>query len=170
LLVLERKNVKIVNSIDIKPVLTIGAFLFLSAVISKTGVLNQLAYCLQLNIQNSKLLLIVIMIITSLASGIFGAGATSSAMMPIIINLCNDVFASQTDWVAIAYAAAICAGSSLFLWSATAGIILSKKINGANLMEDNKSIKWSIPEYFKYGILNYFIQIAVAIIIIFLIL
>lgn len=168
-LILGRKNVKMVTSIDINPVLTIGAFLFLASVISKTGVLNELAYYLQQNIQNPKLLLIVIMIITSLASGIFGAGATSSAMMPIIINLCSDVFISQTDWVAIAYAAAICAGSSLFLWSATAGFILSKKINDANLICDNKKIKWNILEYFKYGILNYFIQITVAIIIIFLI-
>ncbi len=169
LLVLERQEIKIVNLIDIKPVLTIGAFLFLSAVISKTGILDVIAYYLQINIQNPKLLLIVIMIITSLVSGIFGAGAASSAMLPIIINLCNNFFTSQTDWIAIAYAAAICAGSSLFLWSATAGIILSKRINGTCLTAENKTIKWNIIEYFKYGILNYVIQIVVAIIIIFLI-
>jgi len=170
LLVLSKKNFRMVNTIDMKPVLMIGAFLFLSAIISKSGILSDLANYLQTNIQSPKLLLIVIMLITSLASGIFGAGAASSAMMPIIVNLCNSVFSLQNDWVAIAYAASICAGSSLFLWSATAGFILSKKISDADLVDvNNKKLEWGIKEYFKYGILNYILQLTISITIILLI-
>lgn len=165
------KKLDIVQEVDFKPVLTISSFLFLAGIVSSTGVLNEFAVYLQNNITNPKYLLIVIMIITSLVSGLFGAGPAASAMMPVIINLCSTTFVSQSDWVAIAYAASICAGSSLFMWSATAGFILSKEINMASLKDkDNTSaITWNISDYFKYGIQNYFIQIIVAVIVIYII-
>lgn len=131
------KKVNIVQEIDFKPVLTISSFLFLAGIVSNTGILNEIALYLQSNITNPKYLLIVIMIITSLVSGLFGAGPATSAMMPVIINLCSTTFISQSDWVAIAYAASICAGSSLFMWSATAGFILSKEINMASLKDND---------------------------------
>ena len=161
------KNVNIVQEIDFKPVLTISSFLFLAGIISNTGILNEIALYLQNNITNPKYLLIVIMIITSIVSGLFGAGPAASAMMPVIINLCSTKFITQSDWVAIAYAASICAGSSLFMWSATAGFILS-----ANILdeENSKKINWNIIDYLKYGIQNYIIQIVVAIIIIWFVL
>ena len=166
------KKVNIVQEIDFKPVLTISSFLFLAGIVSNTGILNEIALYLQSNITNPKYLLIVIMIITSLVSGLFGAGPATSAMMPVIINLCSTTFISQSDWVAIAYAASICAGSSLFMWSATAGFILSKEINMASLKDNDylNSLTWNIVDYFKYGIQNYFIQIIVAIITIYVIL
>lgn len=165
------KKLDIVQEVDFKPVLTISSFLFLAGIVSSTGVLNEFAVYLQNNITNPKYLLIVIMIITSLVSGLFGAGPAASAMMPVIINLCSTTFVSQSDWVAIAYAASICAGSSLFMWSATAGFILSKEINMASLKDkDNTSaITWNISDYFKYGIQNYFIQIIIAVIVIYII-
>ena len=164
------KKVKIVQNVDFKPVLTISSFLFLAGVVSSTGILNDFANYLHVSITNPKILLIVIMIITSIVSGIFGAGPATSAMMPVIINLCSSTFLNQSDWVAIAYAASICAGSSLFMWSATAGFVLSKKINEADLVdENNNKLTWNIGNYFKYGIQNYFIQIIVAILIIYFI-
>ena len=166
------KKVNIIQEIDFKPVLTISSFLFLAGIVSNTGILNEIALYLQNNITNPKYLLIVIMIITSLVSGFFGAGPAASAMMPVIINLCSVTFMSQSDWVAIAYAASICAGSSLFMWSATAGFILSKEINSANLIDNDntKHITWNIIDYFKYGIQNYIIQLVIAIIIIYIVL
>ena len=142
------KKVNIVQEIDFKPVLTISSFLFLAGIVSNTGILNEIALYLQSNITNPKYLLIVIMIITSLVSGLFGAGPATSAMMPVIINLCSTTFISQSDWVAIAYAASICAGSSLFMWSATAGFILSKEINMASLKDNDNlnSLTWNIVD------------------------
>lgn len=166
------KKVNIIQEIDFKPVLTISSFLFLAGIVSQTGILNEIALYLQNNITNPKYLLIVIMIITSLVSGLFGAGPAASAMMPVIINLCSTTFMSQSDWVAIAYAASICSGSSLFMWSATAGFILSKEINSANLIDNDNSkhMTWNIVDYFKYGIQNYIIQLVIAIIIIYIVL
>ena len=166
------KKINIYQKIDFKPILTISSFLYLAEVVSSIGILNDIASYLQMNIVNQKYLMIVIMLITSLVSGLFGAGPATSAMMPVIINLCSKSFVLQADWVAIAYAASICAGSSLFMWSATAGFILSKEINSANILdeENSKKINWNIIDYLKYGIQNYIIQIVVAIIIIWFVL
>lgn len=166
------KKINIYQKIDFKPILTISSFLYLAEVVSSIGILNDIASYLQMNIVNQKYLMIVIMLITSLVSGLFGAGQATSAMMPVIINLCSKTFVLQADWVAIAYAASICAGSSLFMWSATAGFILSKEINSANILdeENSKKINWNIIDYLKYGIQNYIIQIVVAIIIIWFVL
>lgn len=154
------KRGKHVNqTMDFKAVLTIAAFLFLASVISATGFLVDIANMLQSNIADAKLLLVVIMMITSMMSGLFSAGPAAAAMMPIIVNLCQTSLASQAYWVAIAYAAAICAGSSLFMWSATAGFILSGKVNNAKLGH-----QWGITEYFWYGIVNYIIQMVIGVV------
>ena len=162
-------DVKIDLNIDFKPVLTIFSFMFLASIISSTGILNSLVNILQNNISNPKTLLIVIMIFTSIVSGMFGAGPAATAIMPIILNLSNTSLSSANHWLAIAYAASICAGSSLFMWSATAGFVLSKKIEDANLTDNNTKLIWKIGNYLKYGIQNYIIQLITAIIIIYIV-
>ena len=157
------KKIKVHQSMDLKSVLTIGSFLFFAQVVSQTGVLNLLATYLQNNIENPKVLVMVIMVITSIVAGIFSAGPAAAAMMPVIINICQGSLASQSDWIAVAYAAAICAGSSLFMWSATAGFILSGKVNNAGIEEENgKKTSWGVGQYFKYGFANYVIQLGIA--------
>lgn len=158
------KGIRIKQSMDMKSVLTISSFLFLATVVSASGVLTNLAMFLQNTIPEPKVLLIVIMIITSLVSGLVSAGPAAAAMLPVIVNLCNTTLAAQSSWVAIAYAASICAGSSLFLWSATAGFILSSKIESANLEHNNSKLNWGIKEYFKYGLVNYVIQMTIAVV------
>ena len=155
-----RKKV-IETIIDFKAVLTIAGFLFIASVISETGWLVVIANALQSNITDPKILLLVIMIMTSAMSGLFSAGPAAAAMMPIIINLCNTALTGESHWVAIAYAASICAGSSLFMWSATAGFILSTKIDEAKL-----DYQWGIGAYLKFGLMNYIIQMVIAIAII----
>lgn len=160
---------KIKSLVDFKPVLTIASFLFLANVISHTGILTTLANNLQSLISNPKLLLIAIMIMTSLISGLFGAGPAASAMMPVIVYLCETTFNTQSDWIAIAYASSICAGSSLFMWSATAGFILSKNVNEAILIDSTrKRLSWNISNYMKCGIQNYVIQMSLSILLIYL--
>lgn len=165
------KKLRVKQIMDLKSVLTIASFLFFAQVVSETGILNTIATYLQNNITNPKLLVIVIMLITSLVAGIFSAGPAAAAMMPVIIELCNDSLGQQSDWIAVAYAAAICAGSSLFMWSATAGFILSGKVNDAGITDesDNKT-SWGVGEYFSCGILNYLIQISIALLMIIIIL
>lgn len=159
------KKIKVHQSMDMKSVLTIASFLFFAQVISQSGILNMVANYLQSNIENPKLLVMAIMLITSAVAGIFSAGPAAAAMMPIIVQICNGPLGAHADWIAVAYAAAICAGSSMFMWSATAGFILSGKVNGAKLAEeDGNVINWGVGQYFKYGLVNYAVQISVALV------
>ena len=165
------KKVEVVQSIDMKSVLTIASFLFFAQVISHTGLLNLLAAYLQNSIDNPKLLVMAIMCVTSLVAGVFSAGPAAAAMMPVIVEVCNSSLGAQSDWIAVAYAAAICAGSSLFLWSATAGFILQGKITATNLTgADGHMVKWGVGEYLKYGFVNYIIQLSIALAVIYLVL
>jgi Na+/H+ antiporter NhaD/arsenite permease-like protein len=160
------KGIRILQRMDLKPVLTIASFLFFAEVISQTGLLCKLAEYLQANVSDPKMLVISIMLITAIASGIFSAGPAAAAMMPIIVNICEGPLKSQSNWVAVAYAAAICAGSSLFMWSATAGFILSGKVNEARIQgseNEKKTIQWGSKEYWKYGFVNFFVQLLIAI-------
>lgn len=163
MIICSAKKVKVKQVMDLKSVLTIASFLFFAQVISQTGMLNLLANYLQRNISNPKILVLVIMIITSLVSGIFSAGPAAAAMMPVIVEICKGPLSAQSDWIAVAYAAAICAGSSLFMWSATAGFILSGKVNTAGI-EDQRGQRttWGVMQYMKYGVVNYAIQLAIA--------
>ena len=156
------KGLRVRQSIDLKSVLTIASFLFFAQVVSQTGLLNLLAQYLQNNISDPKLLVMVIMVITSLVSGIFSAGPAAAAMMPVITEICRGSLHAQSDWIAVAYAAAICAGSSLFMWSATAGFILSGKVNDAGLEDAGKKVGWGVVQYLKYGFANFAIQMAIA--------
>lgn len=159
------KGIKVGQIMELKSVLTIASFLFFAQVISQTGVLNMLAEYLQNNIENLKVLVMAIMVITSLVAGVFSAGPATAAMMPVIIEICKGPLGAQSDWIAVAYAAAICAGSSLFMWSATAGFILSGKVNAAGIETgENKKVSWGVGQYFKYGLVNYAIQLGIALI------
>ena len=161
------KKIKVGQLMDLKSVLTIASFLFFAQVISQTGLLNLVATYLQNNISNPKLLVMAIMVITSLIAGVFSAGPAAAAMMPVIVEICNGPLGVQSDWIAVAYAAAICAGSSLFMWSATAGFILSGKVNSAGIEEEKGGkISWGVGQYLKYGFVNYAIQISIALVVI----
>lgn len=166
MLICSLKGLKVEQKMELKSVLTIASFLFFAEVVSETGILSVIAIYLQANIVNPKLLVMAIMLITSIVAGIFSAGPAAAAMMPIIIQLCNGPLSAQADWIAVAYAAAICAGSSLFMWSATAGFILSGKVNGADITDtDGNNTSWGVVQYMKYGFVNYAIQISIALLV-----
>lgn len=161
------KRIRVEQIMDLKSVLTIASFLFFAQVISQTRLLNLIAAYLQNNINNPKLLVMVIMLITSMVAGLFSAGPAAAAMMPVIVEICNGPLGAQADWIAVAYAAAICSGSSAFIWSATAGLVLSGKVNAADIEEEGgKKISWGVGQYLKYGFVNYAIQLSIALIVI----
>ena len=167
MLICSVKGIKVGQLMDLKSVLTIASFLFFAQVISQTGLLNLVAVYLQSNISNPKLLIMAIMVITSLVAGVFSAGPAAAAMMPVIVEICKGPLGTQSDWIAVAYAAAICAGSSLFMWSATAGFILSGKVNAASIeVEGGKKASWGAGQYLKYGFVNYAIQLSIALVVI----
>lgn len=156
-------GLKVEQRMDLKSVFTVASFLFFAQVISKTGLLQGLAQLLQTRIADLKLLVMALMLITSLVAGLFSAGPAAAAMMPVIVDLCSGPLSAHSDWIAVAYAASICAGSSLFLWSATAGMVLSGKVHAAGLIgEDGKAIHWGVAEYLRCGLCSYAIQMLIA--------
>lgn len=160
------KGIKVEQHMDLKSLLTIASFLFFAQVISQTGILSLLASFLQANIKDPKMLIMAIMIITSIIAGVFSAGPAAAAMMPIIVELCQGPLGAQADWIAVAYAASICAGSSLLMSSATAGFILSNKVNDARIVDEHgKRISWGFGQYLRYGFVNFGIQLSIALVI-----
>lgn len=159
------KGVKVNQAMDLKSVLMIASFLYVAEVISETGVLNMIALLLQSKIANPKLLVMAIMVITSLVAGLFSAGPAASALLPIVVDLCKGPLGAQADWIAVAFAASICAGSSLFMWSASAGFIISNKVNQASVEDEhNRKVIWGVAQYLKYGLVNYIVQLSIALI------
>ena len=163
LVVCSVKKVRVEQRMDLKSVLTIASFLFFAQVVSQTGLLERAADALQRGIHDPKLLVMAIMVITSLVAGVFSAGPAAAAMMPVIVELCAGPLSAQSHWIAVAYAAAICSGSSLFMWSATAGFVLSEKVNAAGLEDETgRRMLWGVGQYLKYGLVTYAIQLSIA--------
>ena len=49
------------------------------------------------------------------------------------------------------------------MWSATAGFILSGKVNATGIeKKDGGSVTWGAGQYFRYGLINYVIQSMIA--------
>ena len=163
MIVCSLKGMRLNLTMDMKSVLMIASFLFLAEAVSQTGLLRVMALRLQDGIEDQRSLVAVLMVVASLLAGVFSAGPAAAAMMPVIAELCRGPLQAQAHWLAVAYAAAICAGSSLFMWSATAGFILSDKVNGAALEDGSgRKVCWGWREYFGYGVANYLIQISIA--------
>lgn len=149
---------------DLKPILIIGAFLFAASIASNSGILEATAGLLQTHINHPTSLLVAVMLLTAILTGLCSAGPTAAAMMPVIMTLSEGPLHAQKHWLAIAFAAAICAGSSLFLWSATAGFLLSNKVENARLHgKDGRRLFWSVGTYFKYGVVHFIVQLTVGI-------
>jgi Na+/H+ antiporter NhaD/arsenite permease-like protein len=152
-----------VHAVNIKPLLVLGAYLFAASVVAETGALKKLAGFLQATIANPVALLIAVMVITSLVAGVLGAGPAAAAMLPVIKTLGESSLAQSKPVLAVSFALAICAGSSLFLWSATAGWLLSEKVSDAGLPSGTGCVRWGVAEYFRFGLMNYAVQLGLAV-------
>lgn len=150
------------RSFDLKTVLTLSAFLLVASSVANSGILTQVAEWLQRTFDNPTALLMAVMLLTALLSGLFSAGPTTAAMLPIILTLAETSFHAHQEWLAVAFAVSICAGSSLFLWSATAGFLLQDKIAQAKLPDyESQDITWGIGDYLWFGVFHFVVQLAI---------
>lgn len=152
-----------INQFDLKPFLLIGSFLLVAGVINDTGLLTDIANMLVENITDPNQLLLTVMVMTALLTGVISAGPSAAAMMPVIQSLAQGPFADQADWLAIAFAASVCAGSSLFYWSATAGFMLADQVAKADLKDGYTPLSWGLKYYLKYGLMHFVIQLTIGI-------
>ena len=148
---------------NMESMIRLAAFLFIAALAKGSGILEIIAEALQRRIDEPLMLLCSIMVLTALLSGVFSAGPTAAAMIPVFQQLAEGPLQAQQQWLAIGFAASICAGSSLFLWSATAGFLLLDKVKTAKLTDrTGRQLKWGVMPYIKYGLLHFLVQISVA--------
>lgn len=152
---------------DMGSVLTIASFLFIASCISATGVLDVVVGMLRAAFPDDGAYLVAVLVLTSLLAGLVGAGPAAACCLPIVCSLATTAFAANHVAVMVAYGAAICAGSSLFLWSATAGFILSGKIDVSGVRDrSGRPLRFGIGEYLKYGLVNYAIQFSLALVLV----
>lgn len=154
------------HAFDLRPVLSIAAFLFGASLLVTTGFTEWLAANLELWFQDPRVLVLALMVTTSLMCGVVSAGPAAAAMLPVVQALAapGSPLHGESDLLAVAFAASICAGSSLFLFSATAGLMLASKVGTAGLVSDDGStIRFGIRAYLPYGVLNYAVQMVVAV-------
>ena len=164
MLLLSSKKLAVFQDIDFKPILAIGSFLLIAGVINEVGWLHKAAAFLMDHIQDPTLLVVATMVLTALMSGLLSAGPTTAAMMPVYLILAEGPLADQGHWLAIAFASSICAGSSLFMWSATAGFLLSSKIYEASLESgQGDAFSWGVSSYLGWGILHFFVQLSLGV-------
>ncbi|MFC1769865.1 citrate transporter, partial [Nitrospirota bacterium] len=96
------------------------------------------------------------------ASGLLSAGPAAAALMPLVVTLASGP-SMDSNWVAIAYAASICAGSSMFMWSATAGFLLRQRIDDADIKDaSGQKLNWGSRQYLGYGLMHCAIQLLIA--------
>ena len=150
-------------SVDMSSVLTISGFLFLASAVSATGALEALVAAMAQAVPDERLFLALVLFATSIAAGLVGAGPAAAACLPVVVNLATTTFAAHSAFLMVAYGAAVCAGSSLFLFSATAGYVLSSKIDGAELDDSaGRRFAWNVKSYLAYGVVTYLLQITIA--------
>ena len=151
---------------DLTPVFAIGAFLYIASLAGQTGLLEEVARLLQEWALDPAALLLAVMGLTAVLTGIFSAGPTAAAMLPVVqsVTAPGSALAGCQDQVAVAFAASICAGSSLFVWSATAGFVMMDKFKAAGLCDrDDTPLHWGVSAYFRFGLAHFVIQLAIGI-------
>lgn len=156
-----------VKAFDLRPVLYIAAFLFAASMLTTTGFTAWLADHLQVWFSDPTMLVLALMVATSLMCALVSAGPAAAAMLPVLETLVGPGGALQgeSDLMAVAFAASICAGSSLFLFSATAGLMLAGKVNDSDLDDaDGRPLRFGISSYLPYGFLNYGVQMTIAVV------
>lgn len=152
--------------VDLNSLLIIAGFLFLAGAVSATDFLPWIVGLLQEHIHDPKLLMLAVMLMAAITSGAFSAGAATSVLLPVVQNLCQGGYGLDSRWAAVAFGAAICGGSSLLLSSATAGFVLSGKIEEADIRNSaGHPIRWGILQYLPYGMINFTIQLAIAVVV-----
>jgi Na+/H+ antiporter NhaD/arsenite permease-like protein len=152
------------RAFDLRPLTFLAGCLLASTLLASTGVLGWVASWLE-GVPHPVARLLAMMAVTSVMAAICGAGPATAAMGPVLQTLITSGGALQphADVVTVAFAAAICSGSSLFLWSATSGPLLSHSVESRNLHDGaGRLVTWGVGSHLVPGVGNFVLQFLVA--------
>lgn len=134
--------------------LVMAGVLGIAAIASATGWLDNVVLQMTESIENPLLLLYAIMIVAALASACVSAGPAAAATIPLILSLQQNALSDHRTLVAVGFAVAICAGSSCFMWSATAGPALAqiaRQFKANRKSDGTDSQSWGVKDYLPIG-------------------
>lgn len=158
-----KRSAQVVGQYDLGTLVVMVAILSVAALVSVLGVVGVVANALVDAIPNSTLLLVALMTFVTIAAGLFSAGPATAAVLPIFVTLGAGPLASFGDLTGIAFAASICAGSGMFMHSATAGPTLRGEVVKAGFVDANGRANWGALSYLGFGLLTSLVQLGLSI-------
>lgn len=154
------------TTFDLDPALEIAAVAFVAALISTTGAIAWITRAIEDVSTTPVVVLLLLMVVTTAVCAVVDAGGAATALLPLVAGLSapgaplDDVRAITV----VAFAASICAGSSLLLTSATAGQLMSAKIEAADLLDgDGRAVRFTFKDYLRLGAMNCGVQLLIAV-------
>ena len=127
----------------------ISLFIIIAS-IQQTGVLSLISKWLLL-VENPTVLILIFSVAVVLVTGVVSAGPSTVVFFPIV----ESIKQYYPDNVAITcFCLSICAGSSLFLFSATAGPLLTRITEMAEIRVENKKFLLSFNNYLLPGVIG----------------
>lgn len=153
---------KSISSYDLRTTVKMALILTLAALISVSGLVQSIAELLLAVVPSGLFLLLALMVVVTVTAGLFSAGPATAAFLPVFMTLNAGPLASYGDTLGIAFAASICAGSSMFLHSATSGPALRGEANKAGFIDQQGNEVMRDLAYLKYGSLTALMQLALS--------
>ncbi|SMD01111.1 SLC13 family permease [Primorskyibacter flagellatus] len=158
-----KRSAEVISQYDLKTLVIMMTILAVAALVSVLGVVGFIANALVAAIPDSAMLLIALMILVTIAAGMFSAGPATAAVLPIFISLSEGPLSPLGDLIGVAFAASICAGSSMFMHSATAGPTLRGEVVKAGFVDDEGRAAWGAMSYFGFGLVTAMAQLGLSI-------
>ena len=158
-----KRTGEVITQYNLKTLAWMMVILTFAAVVSAIGIVAAIANVLVAWIPNDTALLIALMSLVTVAAGLFSAGPATAAVLPIFISLSNGPLSSLGDLIGVAFAASICAGSSMFMHSATAGPALRGEVDKAGFVDNEGHVVWDFRRYLRFGLITAMCQIALSI-------
>lgn len=151
---------------DLDPVVRLGGIYFAASLVATTPLMDSVTQRLVTADVAPGMLLLAVAAVTMALSAVIDAGGATAALLPVLAQLTTGTGPLERvrPIVIVAFAAAICAGSSVFLTSATAGHLMASKVRSSGLVDsDGRPITFGFSQYFVPGLVNAAVQAAIAV-------
>jgi Na+/H+ antiporter NhaD/arsenite permease-like protein len=159
-----RHSAKALKSYDLSTIVVMAAILLIAALATVSGGVGAAAAALVEAVPGGGLwLLIALMILVAIAAGLFSAGPATAAVLPVFVTLSRGPLAENEDLLGVAFAASICAGSSMFMHSATAGMALRGEAQKAGFNDASGRTTWDWANHVQWGVVTSLSQLALSI-------
>lgn len=157
LLVLSRKRGEsaIRNQIEVEPVVFLISLFVMIAAVTSTGILDVLVQPIVGLSDSPQLMLAVFMITAGVLTGLFSAGPSMAALLPVA-DVLTEYLPPEPVYVGLALA--VCAGSSLFITAATSGVLAQEYVDASGMAtNDGRRASFGFLQFLPYGALSFMI-------------